>query len=47
MDLIWRFLHEQAIYVSVADNAFHFDISWLGVLIAVVIVMAWRTLIMR
>jgi hypothetical protein len=31
MDALWIFLKGRALYVSVAHDAFSFDISWLGV----------------
>ena len=30
MEAIWVFLKGRALYVSVAHDAFNFDISWLG-----------------
>jgi hypothetical protein len=47
MNSIWRTLHEQAISVSAAGDAFHFDISWLGVIITVAAVVVWRRLLRR
>ena len=44
MNAIWSTLHERAIYVSAANDAFHFDISWLGVLIAIAAILIWRRL---
>lgn len=44
MNSIWSTLHERAIYVSAANDAFHFDISWLGVVIAAAAVLIWRKL---
>jgi hypothetical protein len=44
MNSIWRTIHEQAISVSAANGAFHFDISWLGVITAIAVVVVWRRL---
>ena len=35
MDALWTFLKGRALYVSVAHDAFTFDISWLGVILVV------------
>ena len=35
MDTLWSFLKGRAIYVSVAHDAFSFDISWLGVVLLI------------
>lgn len=31
MDAIWTFLKGRALFVSVAHDAFNFEISWLGI----------------
>lgn len=33
MDSLWTFLKGRALYVSVAHDAFTFDISWLGIVL--------------
>jgi hypothetical protein len=35
MDAIWTFLKGRALYVSVAHDAFNFEISWLGILLVI------------
>jgi hypothetical protein len=35
MDALWTFLKGRALYVSVAHDAFSFDISWLGVVLLI------------
>ncbi len=35
MDSLWAFLKGHALSVSVAQNAFNFDISWLGIVLIV------------
>ncbi len=35
MDTLWTFLKGRALYVSVAHDAFSFDISWLGIVLVV------------
>jgi predicted ABC-type sugar transport system permease subunit len=44
MSSIWNTLRERAVYVSFAGDAFHFDISWLGVIILIAAVVMWRRL---
>ncbi len=44
MDSIWNVLKEKALYVSFAGDAFHFEISWLGVILVVAIMFVWRRL---
>lgn len=33
MDAIWTFLKGRALFVSVAHDAFNFEISWLGIVL--------------
>jgi hypothetical protein len=35
MDALWTFLKGRALYVSVAHDAFNFEISWFGVFLVV------------
>jgi len=45
MDALWTFLKGRAIYVSVAHDAFSFDVSWLGVVLlvgAALVIRRWR-----
>lgn len=35
MDSLWAFLKGRALYVSVAHDAFTFDISWLGIVLVI------------
>ncbi len=45
MDALWTFLKGRAIYVSVAHDAFSFDVSWLGVILlvgAALVIRRWR-----
>jgi hypothetical protein len=35
MDTLWVFLKGSALHVSVAHDAFNFDISWLGIILVV------------
>ena len=42
MNSILGILREKALYVSFADDAFHFDISWLGIILVALLVFLWR-----
>ncbi len=42
MDSIWNVLKEKALYVSFAGDAFHFEISWLGVILVIAFMLIWR-----
>jgi hypothetical protein len=42
MDYAWSVLRERAIYVSFAGDAFHFDVSWLGLILIVAFAFLWR-----
>ncbi len=42
MNSILNILKERALFVSFADDAFHFDISWLGIILAAIVVIIWR-----
>ena len=35
MDTLWTFLKGRALYVSIAHDAFNFEISWLGIALVV------------
>jgi hypothetical protein len=35
MDTLWSFLKGRALYVSLAHDAFTFEISWLGIVLLV------------
>lgn len=35
MDAIWTFLKGRALYVSVAHDAFNFELSWLGLVLLI------------
>jgi hypothetical protein len=42
MDYAWSVLRERAIYISFAGDAFHFDVSWLGIILIVTFAFLWR-----
>jgi hypothetical protein len=42
MNSILNILKERALYVSFADDAFHFDISWLGIVLVAIVLVIWR-----
>jgi hypothetical protein len=42
MNSILNILKERALYVSFADDAFHFDISWLGIILVAIVLVIWR-----
>jgi hypothetical protein len=42
MRSILNVLRERALFVSFADDAFHFDISWLGIILVALLVFLWR-----
>ncbi len=42
MNAILNILKERALYVSFADDAFHFDISWLGIILVVIVLLILR-----
>ena len=44
MDTLWAFLKGRALYVSIAHDAFNFEISWLGVLLVVAALLLFRYL---
>jgi hypothetical protein len=44
MDAIWTFLKGRALSVSVAHDAFNFDISWLGIILVVAALLLFRHL---
>lgn len=44
MSAVWETLREQALFVSFAGDAFHFEISWLGIILVVVAMFVWRRL---
>ena len=44
MDYVWSVLRERAVYISFAGDAFHFDVSWLGIILIVVAMILWRWL---
>jgi len=44
MNYAWNVLKERAVYVSFADDAFHFDVSWLGIILIVAAMILWRRL---
>ncbi len=44
MEAIWAFLKGRALYVSVAHDAFTFDISWLGVILVIGAMLLFRYL---
>jgi hypothetical protein len=44
VDTLWAFLKGQALYVSIAHDAFNFEISWLGILIIVAAMLLIRHL---
>ena len=41
---LWNLINTRAIAVSIADNAFHFEISWLGILLIIGAMFLWRRL---
>jgi hypothetical protein len=42
MNSILNILKERALFVSFADDAFHFDISWLGIILVVIVLVVLR-----
>jgi hypothetical protein len=44
MDTLWTFLKGRALSVSLAHDAFNFEISWLGILIVVALLLLFRYL---
>ena len=44
MEAIWTFLKGQALSVSVAHDAFNFNISWLGIILVVAALLLLRYL---
>jgi hypothetical protein len=44
MDYAWSILKERAVFISFAGDAFHFDVSWLGIILIVAAMMLWRRL---
>jgi hypothetical protein len=42
MDTIWNILRQRALFVSFAGEAFHFEISWLGIILFVAAILLWR-----
>jgi len=44
MSAVWDTLRERALFVSFAGDAFHFEISWLGIILAVATLFVWRRL---
>ncbi len=44
MEAIWTFLKGRALYVSVAHDAFTFDISWLGIILVIGAMLLFRHL---
>jgi hypothetical protein len=44
MSSLWSLVNTRAIYVSVAHDAFNFEISWLGILLVIGAMLLWRRL---
>lgn len=44
MNAVWNILKERALFVSFAGDSFHFEISWLGVILVVAAMLLWRRL---
>jgi len=44
MDTLWTFLKGRALYVSVAHDAFTFDISWFGIILVIGAMLLFRHL---
>jgi hypothetical protein len=44
MDAVWSALNGRALAVSVAHDAFNFEISWLGVVLVSGAMLVWRHL---
>lgn len=44
MDVIWTFLKGRALYISVAHDAFNFELSWLGLILLIVFALLIRHL---
>jgi hypothetical protein len=44
MQAVWSLINTRALSVSVAHDAFSFEISWLGILIIVGAMLLWRYL---
>ena len=44
MDSVWAFLRAPAIHVAVARDAFVFDISWLGIVLVLGVLLLFRHL---
>jgi hypothetical protein len=44
MESLWSFINTRALSVSVAQGAFSFELSWLGILLIVGAMLLWRYL---
>ena len=44
MTELWNILRERALFISFAGDAFHFEISWLGVILLIAGTVIWRRL---
>jgi hypothetical protein len=44
MNYAWSILKERAVFISFAGDAFHFDVSWLGIILIIVAMVLWRRL---
>jgi hypothetical protein len=44
VEILWTLLRERALYVSFAQNAFSFEISWLGIVIILAVALLIRYL---
>jgi hypothetical protein len=44
MDSLWAVLNTRALSVSIAHDAFNFEISWLGIVLVVGAMLLWRYL---
>jgi hypothetical protein len=44
MSTLWAIINMRALSVSVAQDAFNFEVSWLGILLVFALMFLWRRL---
>ena len=44
MNSAWGILKERAVFISFAGDAFHFDVSWLGIILIIAAMVLWTRL---
>jgi len=42
METLWNILKQRALFVSFAGESFHFEISWLGIILVFAAMLLWR-----